>query len=201
MKVCCIILAAGQGSRFGSKKQFIIFKGKELWKYTYDKITKLLSKEDVVVVGVDIPGGITRSKSVIEGLKYFKDKNINYDKVLILEAARPLVTYDQLNAIIADKNRSSTFVLPLVNTIIKKDGTYLDRNDYYRMSTPVAFDFNLLFEAYMSGKFIDMTDDTRVMYEYYGIKPHFIEGSENLMKVTYPSDIYVLEMLSDKYDC
>lgn len=199
-KVGCIILAAGQGSRFGKKKQFIEFNGKELWRHTYDKICMILDKENVVVVGVDIPGGDTRSKSVINGLKKLNEIG-DIERVVILEAARPLVTLDQLNTIVDDTHESATFVLPLVNTVIKKDGTYCNRSDYYSMTTPVGFDFKLLFEAYSSEKFLDLTDDTRVMYEYYGIKPYFIEGAENLIKVTYPSDIYILEMLAKKYDC
>ena len=38
-----------------------------------------------------------------------------------------------------------------------------------------------------------MTDETRVMYEEYGITPTFVEGGENLYKVTYPHDIEYLE--------
>ena len=94
---------------------------------------------------------------------------------------------------------SSTYVLPLVNTVIKRDGTYLNREEYFFMSTPAAFDFNLLIEAFETNKYFDLTDDTRVMYEEYGIKPHFLEGSENLMKVTYKTDISVLETLASKY--
>lgn len=200
MNCACLILAAGQGTRFGAKKQFIKFKGKELWKHTYDKICSILPKESVVVVGIDVQGGNTRSRSVINGLQELKNRG-HFDRVIILEAARPLVTNDQLNEIINDTYPSTTYVLPLVNTIIKKDCTYLDRNDYYSMTTPVGFNFDLLYDAYMSEKYLDMTDDTRVMYEYYGIKPHFLNGAENLMKLTYPSDLYVLEMLSEKYDC
>ena len=52
----------------------------------------------------------------------------------------------------------------------------------------------------MSGKYFDYTDDTRIMYEHYGIKPHFLEGGENMLKVTYHSDLAILEMLMQKYD-
>lgn len=196
----CIILAAGQGTRFGKQKQFVEFNGKTLWKHIYDKACILIKKENIVVVGVDIPGGNTRSKSVICGLNKLKEIG-GIERVIILEAARPLVSMDQLKEIINDNHESTTFVLPLVNTIIKKDGTYCNREDYYSMTTPVGFDFNLLYEAYSSNKFLDLTDDTRVMYEYFGIKPYFIEGAENLVKVTYSSDIYVLETLSKKYNC
>lgn len=50
-------------------------------------------------------------------------------------------------------------------------------------------------EAYNSGKFVDMTDETRVMFEYYGLKPHFIETESNLFKVTYPGDLDIIESI------
>ena len=34
----------------------------------------------------------------------------------------------------------------------------------------------------------------------YGIKPFFLEGGENMLKVTYHSDLAILEMLMEKYD-
>ena len=67
------------------------------------------------------------------------------------------------------------------------------------MSTPVAFDYNKFYSAYMSGKYQDFTDDTRVMFEEYGEKPHFLEGGENMLKLTYRSDLPVLESLMKNY--
>ena len=43
-----------------------------------------------------------------------------------------------------------------------------------------------------------MTDETRVMFEEYGIKPTFVEGGDNLYKVTYPKDIAFLESFFDE---
>lgn len=198
--IAVIELAAGQGTRFGEKKQFIKFQGKPIWKHIYDKVVSIVPKENVVVVGVDIPGGIVRSQSVVNGLNALNQKGKNFQRIVIVEAARPLVTKEQLIDIIEDDHKSATYALPLVSTIIKKDGTYLDRNDYYKMSTPVAFDYQLFSNAYLSGKHYDFTDDTRVMYEHYGIKPYFIEGSENLLKLTYQSDLMVLENLAKRFE-
>lgn len=195
-----IILAAGQGTRFGEKKQFVQFKGKEIWQHIYDKICTLVEKDDVVVVGVNILGGASRSLSVINGIKYFEDKKKNYSRILVLEAARPLVSISQLEDILSDSHESVSYALPLVSTIVSKDGNYLDRDKYYRLSTPVAFDYDLFAKAYLSGNFTDVTDDTQVMYKFYGIKPYFLKGSENLLKLTYQSDLVVLEKLSERYD-
>jgi 2-C-methyl-D-erythritol 4-phosphate cytidylyltransferase len=191
-----IILAGGQGQRFNGKKQFHILNGKPLWKIVYDKVCNILSKENVIVVGVDIEGGKTRSGSVLNGLNALTK---NYDGVLIVEAARPLVTINQLQQLILFKSRSVTFTAPCVDTIILKTKEFLNRDNCLRLLTPQAFDFKLLKEAYLSGKYADTTDETIVMYSHYGIKPDFLEGGENLFKLTYPKDISVLEELSKIY--
>ena len=64
----------------------------------------------------------------------------------------------------------------------------------------MAFNFTLFYKAFTNVKYFDYTDDTRIMYEQYGIKPFFLEGGENMLKVTYHSDLAILEMLMEKYD-
>ena len=188
-KLGAIILAGGKGSRFHQKKQFVKLKGKELWRHVYDKACELIPREQIVVVGVDIDGGETRSGSVMSGLSALNDCS----KVLLIEAARPLVTVEQLKILIDMDADSITFVAPCVDTIIMKDKTYLNRSDCLRMQTPQAFNYELLKKAYQTGKYMDMTDETRVLFEEYGIEPTFVEGGENLYKVTYPKDIAFLE--------
>ena len=191
-KVSAILLAGGQGQRFHAQKQFVEINGKPMWEYPYEKICSLIGRERVVVVGIDIPGGTTRTESVINGMKALP---ADTERVVIIEAARPLVTEEQLAALIDDNNPSVSFVRPLVNTIVYRDGRYLNRNELYDLLTPQAFDYHLLFEALQSGRFLDMTDETRIMFEYHGISPKFIETTGNLMKVTYPEDIIVLKSL------
>jgi 2-C-methyl-D-erythritol 4-phosphate cytidylyltransferase len=119
-------------------------------------------------------------------------------KVLLIEAARPLVTIDQLKKLIDCEGDSITFVAPCIDTIIKKDKTYLNRNECLRLQTPQAFNRELLEKAYETGKYMDMTDETRVMYDEYGIEPVFVDGGDNLFKVTYPKDIAFLEFYFNK---
>ena len=190
-----IILAGGSGERFGGKKQFIEFAGKTLWKHVYDKTAQILPKDNIVVVGVDIDGGKTRSYSIINGLKYFYNKHKEYKNVIILEAARPLVTIEQIQNLLDNTNKSSTYIMPLVNTVIKRDGTYCNREDYYDLLTPQCFDFQLLYSAYNVDKDWNMTDETRLMYETYGIRPEFFEGGQNLLKITYKKDLPLMEHL------
>ncbi len=187
-----IILAAGKGTRFQDKKQFIPFLGKPMWKHSYDTALKVIPKNNIVRVGIDIEGGKTRTKSVIAGMKSLSS---NTDRVLIIESARPLVTEEQLLQLSKDKSDSTTFVMPLINTVIMRDGNYIDRDKMYELLTPQAFNYKLLLEALNSGKYEDMTDETRIMFEHFGINPKFIETGQNLLKVTYQRDIFILESL------
>jgi len=185
-------LAAGQGSRYHGKKQDLIFHEKPLWRYAYETAMAVVGEENIVAVGKDVPGGATRTESVIIGLKALP---ADVDRVIIVEAARPMVTKEQIEQLLNDPYPSSTFVRQLVNTVIYRDGTYVDRNDMYDLLTPQAFDRNMLQRAYAEGSFVNMTDETRVMFEFYSIKPHFIETESNLFKITYPGDLDIIESI------
>lgn len=189
-----VVLAGGKGERFQGQKQFCLLKGKPLWRHVYDKVSSVVEVENIVVVGVDIEGGDTRTESVIRGMRNLPSQT---KRVIIAEAARPLVTIGQIEEILQDQAPSSSFVMPLVNTVIKRDGEYLNRAEMYELLTPQAFDFQLLLEALNSDRFRNMTDETRVMYEFYGIKPHLIETTENLLKVTYQKDLPIIEHLME----
>lgn len=192
MKYGAIILAAGSGSRFKGKKQDIEFHGKPLWRYSYDTALSVVGEGRIIAVGKDITGGETRTKSVIKGLKALPEDT---DRVVILDAARPMVTAEQIRQILTNVHPSISFVRPLVNTVIYRDGRYINRNDLYDLLVPQAFDYKLLLEAYNSGRFNDMTDETRVMFEYHKIKPYFMEADNNLFKVTYPGDLGIIESI------
>lgn len=193
--VGAIILAGGLGSRFNGKKQFVSINGKEMWRHVYDKTACVVEKENIVVVGVDVNGGKNRSESVRIGLHLLNDV---CDRVIILEAARPLVTIEQIEQLILSDSKSITYAMPLVNTVIGKDGTYYNRNDFYDLLTPQAFDCNLLKRAYESEKYMDTTDETIVMFQEYGIKPTFIIEGENLLKVTYKRDLEIVSKLIEE---
>jgi len=192
MKVGIIVLAGGKGTRFHGKKQDIMFHGKQLWQYAFDTASSVVEKENIVVAGRDVIAGDTRSGSVLNGLRALEK---NTDKVIIVEAARPLVTKKQLEILIDISADSASFVMPLVNTPIGRDGTYFERDKMYDLLVPQAFNYRMLRSAYETGKYKGMTDETRVMYEEYGIKPRLIETGQNLFKVTYPRDIAVLETI------
>lgn len=198
-KIAAIILAAGSGTRFGARKQFLEFHGKPLYKHVYDTLNQIIPSNQIVVVGVDIEGGATRSASVKCGLDYLAGLG-KFERVVICEAARCLVTPLQISRIIELDTKSVCFVNPVVDTVILKDKTYIDRNQCLHIVSPQAFDFDLLYNAYMNADLGEIrTDETRLMYETYGILPDFLDGGENLYKVTYPKDLAVLESIYQTY--
>lgn len=198
-KIAAIILAAGQGSRFNGKKQFLEFHGKPLYMHVYDTLASILPKTNIIIVGVDVAGGSTRNESVKIGLEYLAGlKHIS--KVIICEAARCLVTKNQIEQILKLESKSVSYVNPVVDTVILKDKTYINRADCFHLVSPQMFDYELLYKAYQNADLAEIrTDETRLMDETYGIKPDFIIGDDNLYKVTYPKDIAVLESLYQIY--
>lgn len=187
-----ILLAAGSGTRYHGKKQDLMFHGKPIWRYAYETALEVVREDNIVAVGKDIEGGATRTGSVMNGLEALPQE---VDRVIVVESARPMVTREQIEQLLKDPHPSSTFVRPLVNTVIYRDGTFINRGDLYDLLTPQAFDRQMLQEAYRSNRFNDMTDETRVMFEYHGVKPHFIETGSNLFKITYPGDLDIIESI------
>lgn len=185
----CIVLAGGNGSRFGSKKQFIEWNGKPLWKHVADICRQ--ASNDVVVVGVDVPAGKVRQESVFNGLK-----KITNERVVIAEAARPGVTVEQIKKIGCTRFHSSSYGMPSIDTILY-DSQHLDREKTLQLQVPQAFDTDLLLEAHTQGKGSDVTSDTELMYNIHDIKPAILLGGINLMKITYPSDIKLLRYLNE----
>lgn len=183
----CIVLAAGNGNRFGSKKQFFEYKGKSLWEYVDDVCSQV--SNDVVVVGVDVPGGSVRQESVYNGLQ-----KIRYDRVVIAEAARPGVTADQIMELGFLDHPSVSYAVPSVDTIYY-NGKHLIRSFCYRLQLPQAFDATLLKKAHEKFRGRSSTSDTQLIQDMFGIHPFLVEGGLNLFKITFRTDIKFLEAL------
>lgn len=191
-KTSAIILAGGQGNRFRGKKQFIEIDGRQMWEYPYAEAVSLLGRDRVKVVGVDVPGGPTRTKSVINGLY---SVSADTSRIVIMEAARPLVTADDILQLLADPGLSATLVRPVVSTVSFRDGRPLNRDEIYELLSPQVFDFQLLRAALFSGRYHHMTEQTQVMSACYGICPHYVETTSPLFKVTYPQDVDMVTYL------
>lgn len=186
----CIILAAGKGTRYGSEKQFAEIDGVPIWQHVSNTARKV--SNEVLVVGIDVSGGITRQHSVYNGLKELKCSS---NRVVVLEAARPMVTINQIKTIGTFEHPSCSYFMPSVETVIYK-GKYLDRSHCILLQTPQAFDFTKLMSAHEKYHHLtDSTDDTVLMQLAHNINPHLLPGGANLHKITYESDMELMRCL------
>jgi|GEM_PF-990174 len=189
-----IILAAGSGTRYGKKKQFEKLFGLEVWKWSFNTIKPLV--DEIVVVGIDFPGGESRLDSVYLGLK-----KCHGDCVIIHDAARPLILPEQINAIkklLLAGEKSISFYLPSVEAVIYKN-EYLDHKEIKRLVSPQACDRKLALEAYEKNCIEDPRDNLQMIQKAFKLDPKLIEGGENLYKLVYPSDLPILEFIAKKY--
>ncbi len=142
-------------------------------------------------------GGKRRQDSVQAGLDYIA-QNINPppDYVLIHDAARPFVTLDLLERLMAEaQNHHNTAIipgLPLRDTIKQThdDGTVttLPRKQLRSIQTPQLFPFQLLHQLHKKFKMQNFTDDAG-LFEANGEKIIIIDGAFDNIKITYPQDL------------
>ena len=191
MSTGAVILAGGNGTRFGAQKQFTVFIDKELWRWVADACKDSKIFDELIVVGVDIPGGQTRQESVFRGIR-----KLGTDKVVVLEAARPLITPEQIITIANVTTPSVSFAAKAKETVIYMN-RHIDRTKCSVLQVPQAFDREMLLQAHTLTKEVDATDDTILMWECFGITPTLIPGGNNLHKVTYYHDLYILEKLHE----
>lgn len=213
-----IILAAGSGLRMNSitPKQFLRIKGKPLFIYSLelfdkcsfiDKIFITCNKEymhlynefismyDIKNV-VCIEGGNTRQESVYKALSY-----VNTPKVIIHEAARPLIDLEFMNNIFSSDFDADAVVptIPVKFTVaIGNDfmESELNRSKLHNVQLPQIFNKEILFSAHEKAlkDGYEATEDGMLVF-HYGGRVKFVEGRESNIKVTTQLDIELIENL------
>ncbi len=215
-----LIVAGGSGKRMQSAvpKQFLLLKGKPVLMYTIEAFYHSEVHPQIIVVlhpdfharwqqlcaehQFNVPhrlvnGGETRFHSVKNGLDTINDS----DEALVAvhDAVRPLTankiiteSYEQAalhgNAIVAVKSRDS------VRQSSNGKSVALLRDEIYLVQTPQTFQLSQLKKAYLQPYADKFTDDASVA-EAIGINIHLVEGSYNNLKITFPEDIAIAEML------
>ncbi|HEY9197666.1 MAG TPA: 2-C-methyl-D-erythritol 4-phosphate cytidylyltransferase [Mucilaginibacter sp.] len=147
-----------------------------------------------------VAGGDTRFHSVQNGLKSISCA----DDALIAvhDAVRPLTSASVItgsyhhagengNAVTAVKSRDS------VRRLTNGRSVSLLRDEIYLVQTPQTFKAGLLRAAYKQPYDPKFTDDASVVEEM-AIEIHLTEGSHENIKITYPEDIVIAELLLNK---
>ena len=216
-----IILSAGSGSRFKSDvpKQFLELNGSSVICHSLDKFNKAKFIDAIVLVSHPdhmakakqlasgynkvicvVEGGLRRQDSVFNALKWVKD-NSKCSKVWVHDSARPVFT-EKLLQKLYEASQAEKAVIPAVpsqDTLKEiKDGYVVrtvDRENLFRVQTPQVFDFSILLDAYVKlTNAINATDDAFLM-EHFGVKISVVEGEDCNIKLTYPTDIKLAEIL------
>lgn len=218
-----IIVAGGSGTRMGAviPKQFLLLNGLPVLMHTLLAFHNSLSKPNLILVlpaayheywaelclkhQFNIPhqlvsGGETRFHSVKKGLDL-----INGDEpslVAVQDAVRPMTSAEIIdaayqsatlhgNGVVAVKSRDS------IRQLKNEKSVALTRDEIYLVQTPQTFQSAQLKKAYEQTYTANFTDDASVV-EALGINVHLVDGSHKNIKITFPEDIAIMELLMKK---
>lgn len=210
-----IIVAAGSGSRFRSDtpKQFIEIAGKPVIVHTLERFEAAPSVDSIVLVlapdqaasfdvsrhaklAMVVAGGATRADSVSSGLSAAA---LETKIVAVHDGARPLVTVDEIERIIAaaKETGAACLVAPVTDTIKSiRNGRIaetLDRNNLRRALTPQAFRIEILKMAFEGVDMSESITDECYLVEKLGHPIAIVEGSPRNIKITHPEDLILAE--------
>lgn len=219
-QICyAIIVAGGSGSRMQATipKQFLLLNGLPVLMHTIQAFFQSKSQPQIILAlpadavsyweelckqyNFDTPhkvvsGGKTRFHSVKNGLDMITDADA---VIAVHDAVRPLIgtqiidnAYKQAakhgNAVVSVKSRDS------VRQVKNEISASLIRDEIYLVQTPQTFQFLQLKKAYEQPYDSKFTDDASVVEET-GVAIKLIDGDYRNIKITFPEDIAIAELL------
>lgn len=218
MKYYAVIVAGGSGNRMQTEtpKQFLLLKNLPVLMHTIKafaqsdtqpKILLVLNKEqqgywrrlceefNFRIPHDVIDGGTERFYSVKNAIDRIDDDSF----VAIHDAVRPLVSKALIdncfqrakaigNVIAAVQSSDS------VRMLRDEKSTALRRDEIYLVQTPQTFSLKILKAAYQQAFTSNFTDDASVV-EALNEEINIIEGERNNIKITYPIDLELAELL------
>jgi 2-C-methyl-D-erythritol 4-phosphate cytidylyltransferase len=203
VSVWAIVVAAGEGRRFGSAKQFELIGGETV----LDRSVRTAAEtaDGVVVVlpgtrdvidwepppGIDVAlGGETRADSVRSGLAFVPDAA---EIVVVHDAARPMASADLFRAVLDAVRAGADGAVPGVtirDTVKRVQGAVVSatvpREELVAVQTPQAFRADVLRAAHRGEP--DATDDAALV-EAAGGRVVVVPGEEANIKITVPDDL------------
>ena len=216
-----IIVAAGNSTRMGNKKQknLLQINGSPVLAHTLIAFEKARNIDEIVVVtrAEDIEsvweikdtyhisklkvvtrGGSTRAKSVQKGFAKI-DPHAKY--VAIHDGARCLITPEDITKIsrAAYRHRAATAATPVTDTVkIANSRGFIasttDRNKVFLVQTPQIFHTDLYRAALANVDDDDLTDDNQLM-ERIGYPVKLVNIGKHNLKITHPEDIALAEFI------
>jgi 2-C-methyl-D-erythritol 4-phosphate cytidylyltransferase/2-C-methyl-D-erythritol 2,4-cyclodiphosphate synthase len=216
MTTIALLMAAGRGSRFGAElpKQYLPLLGRPVLRWAAESLLRdgLVAHLLPVVEEGEQPrvaalleglpalppvaGGATRQASVRAGLEALAGDPP--DRVLVHDAARPLLPPGLVAAVLAALDAGADGALPalpVADTLKRAADDRVEatvpRAGLFRAQTPQGFRFAALLAAHRAAAG-EATDDAQLL-EQAGGAVRLVEGSEDAMKITWPADLPRLE--------
>ncbi len=220
-----IVPAAGSGSRFGAEmpKQYLSLAGRPLIYHTLlalchcprlARVWVVLSRDDVWWQTHDwsglgpkletvFCGGATRAVSVANGLSAAATAAADDDWILVHDAARPCLSQAMLTALcdeLADDPVGGLLAVPVADTLKRADAAQRvaatePRDGLWQAQTPQMFRYGLLNDALTGvADRAEVTDEAGAI-EALGFKPKLVRADSSNLKVTYPADLRLAELI------
>ncbi len=147
-------------------------------------------------------GGDSRSETVLNTLKVMEVAD--NDWVLVHDAARPGLTTNTLNRLLdtlGDDEVGGLLAMPVADTVKKSNELNLiektiSRQNLWQAQTPQMFRYQALKRAL--SEFVGTPTDEAEAMEALGLSPKLVHGELSNLKVTYPQDLALLEMIFEK---
>jgi 2-C-methyl-D-erythritol 4-phosphate cytidylyltransferase len=147
-------------------------------------------------------GGETRAASVFNGLLASRDLIAANDWVLVHDAARPCLGREELDRLFGEIETEDTgglLAVPVADTLKRANrelrvAATEPRENLWLAQTPQMFRYRLLIEALRATDPADATDEARAV-EGLGLKPRLVMGNTCNIKVTFPEDLTLAELI------
>jgi 2-C-methyl-D-erythritol 4-phosphate cytidylyltransferase len=207
--VWAVIVAAGDGRRFGRQKQFASLGGRLVVEWStaaarpcVDGLVLVVPADRLadpeVHAGADlvVAGGASRSESVRAGLAVVP---ADAEVILVHDAARPFASPELFRAMVAAIRAGHAAAvpgIPVLDTIKRVENgvvvSTLDRSELVAVQTPQAFRADALRLAHASG---DAATDDAALLEQSGFGVVVVAGELSNRKLTDAGDLDLFEHL------
>ncbi|HEX8961676.1 MAG TPA: 2-C-methyl-D-erythritol 4-phosphate cytidylyltransferase [Rhodocyclaceae bacterium] len=145
-------------------------------------------------------GGATRAESVTNGLRAIAGRAAADDWILVHDAARACITRRHVEALIAavaDDEVGGILAMPVADTLKREDGgariaVTVPRERLWQAQTPQMFRHALLLKALERASAV--TDEAGAV-EALGLHPKLVAADATNLKVTYPLDLHLAEII------
>jgi 2-C-methyl-D-erythritol 4-phosphate cytidylyltransferase len=139
---------------------------------------------------------------VFNGLLAARDTISGSDWVLVHDAARPCVGREELDRLFGELEQDDTgglLAVPVTDTLKRANRDTRvahtePRDNLWLAQTPQMFRYRLLIEALRAADPAVATDEARAV-EGLGLKPRLVMGDTRNIKVTFPEDLELAELV------